>query len=333
MLTDSLKHEAHLLQHSWDRHDAEHLDEYLVSATEDPRVNVPSILTRALFADSLFPDRFAALSEEELRFGLCMTWLTDALESTPRHELAAQAPEFSEAPPFLAETAALLQEPDFPVIDYITEALALPPDLGSNDAFATSILDTFASLWQSELSASPPPEETLRTVEFACGSGNDYRFLHAFGFAPFLDYTGIDIAGKNIANAKKRFPKIDFRTGNAFATEIPDSSVDIVFAHDLYEHLSLEALEAALAETARILRPGGQAWLHFFNLADTPEHEARPHESYHWNLLSTNRLLESLSSHNLACDALPIRDLVAEKFGFEGYYNQEAALVTAEKIP
>ena len=333
MLSENLQREAQLLQHSWDRHSPEHLDEYLVAATEDPRINIPSILTRALFADTLFPDQFAALSDEELRFGLCLTWLTDALESAPRIELSAAAPEFPDAPPFMAETARLLQDPAFPLIDYLTEALALEPDIGSEDAFASSVLDTFANVWQSELSAQENATTPMpRVIELACGSGNDYRFLHDFGFARFLDYTGIDIAGKNIANAKRRFPQIDFRTANAYATGLPDASADIIFAHDLYEHLSLEALEAALAETARLLRPGGQAWLHFFNLADTPEHEARPHESYHWNLLSKNSILDTLTSHGLACDALPMRDLVHEKFGFSGYYNQEAVLISAEKI-
>ncbi len=335
MLSENLQREAQLLQHSWDRHTPEHLDEYLITATEDPRINIPSILTRALFADTLFPDQFAALCDEELRFGLCLTWLTDALESHPRSELAATSPEFPDAPPFLTETAQLLQDPAFPLIDYLTEALALEPDIGTNDTFASSVLDTFANVWQAELPehkhtlpASPKP----RVIELACGSGNDYRFLHNFGFAPLLDYTGIDIAGKNTANAKRRFPQIDFRTANAFATGLPDASADIIFAHDLYEHLSLEALEAALAETARLLRPGGQAWLHFFNLADTTQHEARPHESYHWNLLSQSRILETLASHNLTCDALPIRDLIHEKFAFPGYYNQEAVLITAEKM-
>ncbi len=41
-------------------------------------------------------------------------------------------------------------------------------------------------------------------LEAACGSANDYRFLHAFGFAPFLDYAGFDISPKNIDNARRR---------------------------------------------------------------------------------------------------------------------------------
>ena len=39
----------------------------------------------------------------------------------------------------------------------------------------------------------------------ACGSANDYRFLHSCGVADFLDYTGYDLCAKNIQNARGIF--------------------------------------------------------------------------------------------------------------------------------
>jgi hypothetical protein len=40
------------LRSSWDCYPPQHLDSYLVSGVEDPRINGQSILTRALLADA-----------------------------------------------------------------------------------------------------------------------------------------------------------------------------------------------------------------------------------------------------------------------------------------
>ena len=64
---------------TWQQYPREHLDTYLVNDTEDPRINAQSILTRALVADTLWPNRFANLIDDELRFGTVLTWLLGQL--------------------------------------------------------------------------------------------------------------------------------------------------------------------------------------------------------------------------------------------------------------
>lgn len=39
---------------------------------------------------------------------------------------------------------------------------------------------------------------------------------------------------------------------------LPDSSADVVFSSEVFEHLSEDSLIAGLAEIARVLRPGGR---------------------------------------------------------------------------
>ena len=152
-------------------------------------------------------------------------------------------------------------------------------------------LETFAEIWKAEL-ADREVEEPLRLLEAACGSANDYRFLHSSGFAPFIQYAGFDISPKNIDNARRRFPDepgADFFVASAFDTGLSDGAFDFVFAHDLFEHLSPDGLEAAFGELLRVT--GRQAWLHFFNLSTTAaEHEIVPVDRYHWNLLSLPQL-------------------------------------------
>ncbi|MCD6288168.1 MAG: hypothetical protein J7M12_03545 [Candidatus Hydrogenedentes bacterium] len=68
------------LNWSWDRFSCEHLDSYLVGGVEDPRINCQSILTRALIADTLWPDEHTDLIDAELRFGRVLTWLLVQLD-------------------------------------------------------------------------------------------------------------------------------------------------------------------------------------------------------------------------------------------------------------
>ena len=55
---------------------------------------------------------------------------------------------------------------------------------------------------------------SISVLEFACGSANDYRDIEESGLARFLDYHGIDLTAKNIANARRRFPGVAFEVGD-----------------------------------------------------------------------------------------------------------------------
>ncbi len=51
-------------------------------------------------------------------------------------------------------------------------------------------------------------------------------------------------------------------------TAVPDHSVDFVFSYDSLVHAEAEVLNAYTKEIARVLRPGGTAFLHHSNLRD-----------------------------------------------------------------
>jgi hypothetical protein len=296
------------LADAWERHPARHLDTYLVSGREDPRINPQSILNRALLADSLCPGRFDDLISHELRFGATLTGLLAALESgAPRQDLLDSLPD--DAP------------------DYATAALMAPPEPEADGGapFPRSVLDTFMLLWTLALDGLDAPP--LSVAEAACGSANEYRFLDASGLARFLDYTGYDLAPTNIANARRRFPATPFLVADARQPPFPDRAFDFLFAHDLFEHLPPDGLEAALANVARTTRC--QAWLHFFNLGtgDTHQFEPAGPGGYHWNLLSEGELVASLERLGAsAVEVVRIPDLLAAKApGAPPYPNPEAA--------
>lgn len=309
------------LKASWNELDEEYLDTYLVSGVEDPRINPQSILTRALMVDTLWPDEYSQLIDAELRFGAVMTWICRRIQSDiAPQELLSQMPIEGACPEPIRQTFMWLRSPDCPVPDYISLALSEPCQ---GDTLPEAALDVFCGMWRAELDEREM-NEPISVLEPGCGSANDYRAISSCGLARFINYAGYDIAPANIRNARERFPEVDFSVDSILDCDVEDDAYDYSFVHDVFEHLSLEAMEDALSEVLRTTRK--EAWLHFFNAEEREEHLVRPTERYHRNLLSVPRLAESLEERGAEVDAIFLPELMEDKFGLGGsYYNQEAA--------
>jgi len=104
-----------------------------------------------------------------------------------------------------------------------------------------SVMNTLAGIWKDALKDAHA--DGISVMEPACGSANDYRFIHRFGIARFLDYHGFDICAKNIANAQGMFPGVPFTVGNVLEIDRGEKCFDYCYVHDLFEHLSLDAGE------------------------------------------------------------------------------------------
>ena len=78
--------------------------------------------------------------------------------------------------------------------------------------------------WRTELATRTVTR--LQILELACGSANDYRAFDDYGLAPFLDYAGVDLNPKNIANARRRFSGRPVHVGSALDLDEGDGSVD-----------------------------------------------------------------------------------------------------------
>ncbi len=66
-MNESLRHETDNLLFAWASKTPDKLRNYLVSGTQDPRINIQSILTRHFLIRALFGSRFDPLQEQELR--------------------------------------------------------------------------------------------------------------------------------------------------------------------------------------------------------------------------------------------------------------------------
>jgi hypothetical protein len=181
---------------------------------------------------------------------------------------------------------------------------------------------TFENLWRTALSSVAPPQFRLSVFEPACGSANDFRYIDTYGIAALIHYTGFDLCQKNVENARALFPATKFETGNVFDISRPDKSFDLCFVHDLFEHLSLEGLEAAIKEICRLTRQG--LCLGFFNMANIPEHILRPVDDYHCNTLSLARIKESFARCGFDVQIIDVAAFLNEKIGCKFTHNPNA---------
>lgn len=328
----SLENESGKLVRSWTRHEAGMLRDYLVAGVEDPRLNLQSVLSRHFLVRELTGERFALLMEAEYRFAATLNWLTqlahrlgdpeepEVLLYTLRR--GADNAEGIEIPQFVVETFAALpaRAGELTVPNYLESFLQGAEFVGGRMQPHAPSLDTFCRLWSRALLTETPPD--LSVLEPACGSANDFRFLHACGLARLLNYTGFDICPTNVENARALFPGVRFQCGNVFEIAEPDKAFDLCFVHDLFEHLSLEGLQTAVAEVCRVTRKG--LCVGFFNMDETREHRIEPFEEYHWNRLSMGRMRELFAEHGFTAQVMHIGTFLRRQVGCEETHNPNA---------
>ncbi len=328
-LSQSLLTETEHLQAAWQRHDAAFLDTYLIRDVEDPRINIQSILTRHFLIGELFGDRFSAISEHELYFALLVNWLLKQHKSKrPCHDIARLMKDILDrlledtqesvaevVPPFIADAFRKLSFPN-----YISALLMWTPNEYDEDFIPDYLLSTFEHIWTEILAEEHA--KSVRVLEAACGSANDYRFLDRYGLSRFLHYTGFDLSAKNISNAKRHFAQIDFRIGSVFEIPTEDKTYEYCFMHDLFEHLSPEGIGRAAAEICRVT--SRKICLHFFNMADIEEDIIRKQDDYHWNRLSLNGLQKRFGLSADRFDRRHIDSWLTDNFAYPDHYNRNA---------
>lgn len=325
MLDDSFKLERERLKKSWMRYDRQTLRDYLVRDVEDPSINIQSILTRHFLIERLFGKRFDAIMEQELRFGLVMNWLLGLLKKSIRagqlHTVLGALLEGKdeadglEIPPYISETFAALALPN-----YMCDLFSWAPVETTEVPIPEYLMSTFQIIWREVLAGEQPPR--MAVLEPACGSANDYRFIEAFGIAELIDYTGFDLCEKNIRNAGQMFPDVCFEVGDVLEIGAGDGAFDYCFVHDLFEHLSVEAMEAAITEICRVTRKDICAG--FFNMHYGERHIVRAVGDYHWNNLSMAETKAIFERHASAVQVFHIDTFLRSKFRCGDTHNKGA---------
>ncbi|MES1975351.1 MAG: class I SAM-dependent methyltransferase [Pseudomonadota bacterium] len=107
-----------------------------------------------------------------------------------------------------------------------------------------------------------------RALDVGCGEGRFCRMLRARR----IQAIGIDPTEALIGQARRQDPDGDYRIGRAEALDFPDRSFDLVVSY--LSLIDIPDLPGAIAEMARVLRPGGSlliANLTSFNTAGQPD--------------------------------------------------------------
>lgn len=94
------------------------------------------------------------------------------------------------------------------------------------------------------------PPDALRLLDAGCGTGNNLRHLAAFGRT-----TGVDLSSEALRFCRSR--GVTVAGGNLMALPFAADSFDCVTSFDVLYHRWVEDDSAAIAELARVLKPGG----------------------------------------------------------------------------
>lgn len=90
-----------------------------------------------------------------------------------------------------------------------------------------------------------------KALDVGCGEGRFCRMLQASG----IPVIGIDPTQALIRHAQERDPEGDYRIGQAEKLDFTDDCFDLVVAY--LSLIDIPDIEAAIAEMARVLMPGG----------------------------------------------------------------------------
>jgi 2-polyprenyl-3-methyl-5-hydroxy-6-metoxy-1,4-benzoquinol methylase len=96
------------------------------------------------------------------------------------------------------------------------------------------------------------------TADIGCGSGRDTAWLAAQGFA----VTGYDASEGLLAEARRRYPKLDFRAAALpELAGLPDGGFANILCETVIMHLPAGGIAQAVRRLAALLAPGGTLWL------------------------------------------------------------------------
>jgi len=152
--------------------------------------------------------------------------------------------------------------------DSATEPLHVTETRAAYDTVAVD----YASLLEDELARSPLDRALLGhfaelvltegggpVVDVGCGPGRITGHLATLG----LDVRGIDLSPGMVAEARRRHPSIDFRTGTLAALDLAEASMAGLVAWYSIIHTPSEHLPEVFAELHRVIRPNGLLLLAF----------------------------------------------------------------------
>lgn len=335
--------ESKNLANAWMRHDEEFLSSYLKLSIQDPRFNPQSILTRYAILEHLCEEDISVMKYNELLFSAVMLWvyqnldvLKDPYERSCLHFALDEDYDATESikipqilkeawkrvivfrgekiTPFYLERIIQLTDEE----DKALEEQSVPIDeVKEQWQIDQDAISVFLNIWRRLL-----PTLKIRrgdVLEPACGAANDYSALHYMELTKYINYCGFDICEKNVRVARRMFVEANITIGDIYNEKL-EKEYDVIFVHDLFEHLSEKGIDFAIEKLCKHCK--GVLCLNFFNMEEIPNHIIRPVANYHWNTLSRPKVCEFIESFGFEVQTINILTF------FKAVYNLEPEVAT-----
>jgi SAM-dependent methyltransferase len=109
------------------------------------------------------------------------------------------------------------------------------------------------------------PLDRLDVLEIGCGDGSNLALLLSRGADPHRLH-GVDLIPEQVAVARKRLPRVDFRVADARTFSLGECSVDLILVHTVFSSILDDAvIEAIVFRIREMLRPDGAVlWYDYF---------------------------------------------------------------------
>jgi ubiquinone/menaquinone biosynthesis C-methylase UbiE len=163
------------------------------------------------------------------------------------------------------------------------------------------------ALWRKtiDLARLQPGEQAL---DVGCGTGT-LALAVARRMGRTLRVVGIDPSAQQVARARakaaRRHATIEFQIAVIEQLPFPDQSFDVVFSTLMMHHLPAPLKRQGLAETARVLKPGGRLVIgDFARKQDRTGRAARFHAGGS-SMVELSRLLADAGFEGVKSEALP----------------------------
>ena len=98
-------------------------------------------------------------------------------------------------------------------------------------------------------------------LELGCGKAEKTRLLAETGRVSGILALEVDTIQHERNLQIADLPNVQFRHAGAEAIPAKDNSIDIVLMFKSLHHVPMELMDQALSEIARVLKPGGLAWI------------------------------------------------------------------------
>ena len=124
---------------------------------------------------------------------------------------------------------------------------------------ADPVQDTLVN--EVKLMLAELPFDGASVLELGCGKAEKTRLLAETGRLKEIVALEVDDIQHQRNLQITDLPNVHFRHGGAEAIPAADNSFDIVLMFKSLHHVPMELMDQALSEIARVLKPGGLAWI------------------------------------------------------------------------